>query len=219
MDFYSIQVHLYPSKSKQEATNCKFLQKIIFFYCSAILWQSSIAILRPETEKQRNLSEKIRAAAREIRRYQVYQKGIMMKNLFSLNHVDKTIVASKTTLRKAGIFGSAEYKELMHLLNENSGYAVAEKVIKKSTGKKTYRGLTAALIRDYLSIQPNCEEMNTLFNQAWERGGFSLGRKWFLESYKDFNVESAKQEIQEAKLVDIRTTVECTSSISLAQAG
>lgn len=169
--------------------------------------------------KQRNLSEKIRAAAREIRRYQVYQKGIMMKNLFSLNHVDKTIVASKTTLRKAGIFGSAEYKELMHLLNENSGYAVAEKVIKKSTGKKTYRGLTAALIRDYLSIQPNCDEMNALFNQAWERGGFSLGRKWFLEAYKDFNVESAKQEIQEAKLVDIRTTVECTSSISLAQAG
>ncbi len=173
-------------------------------------------------QKQKNdaiSQEKIRAAARETRRYQVYQKGIMMKNLFSLNHVDKTIVASKTTLRKAGIFGSAEYKELMHLLNENSGYAVAEKVIKKSTGKKTYRGLTAALIRDYLSIQPNCDEMNTLFNQAWERGGFSLGRKWFLESYKDFNVESAKQEIQEAKLVDIRTTVECTSSISLAQAG
>lgn len=191
------------------------------YFSTALLYHGRAVLLYygQKQKKQRNLSEKIRAAAREIRGYQVYQKGIMMKNLFSLNHVDKTIVASKTTLRKAGIFGSAEYKELMHLLNENSGYAVAEKVIKKSTGKKTYRGLTAALIRDYLSIQPNCDEMNALFNQAWERGGFSLGRKWFLESYKDFNVENAKQEIQEAKLVDIRTTVECTSSISLAQAG
>ena len=42
-----------------------------------------------------------------------------MKNLFVVNFSENTIVASKTTLKKAGIPNSAEYKALMKLTKQH----------------------------------------------------------------------------------------------------
>ena len=50
-----------------------------------------------------------------------------MKNLFAIDFANNTIVASKTTLKKASIPNSAEYKALMKLMKQNPTFTVAER--------------------------------------------------------------------------------------------
>ena len=69
-----------------------------------------------------------------------------MKNLFAVNFAENTIIASKTTLKKAGVPNSPEYKELMKLMKKHPTFAVAEKDINTAEGKKTYKGLDKAFI-------------------------------------------------------------------------
>ncbi|OUN79934.1 hypothetical protein B5E56_02720 [Flavonifractor sp. An112] len=68
-----------------------------------------------------------------------------MKNLFTVDFANNTIIASKTTLKKAGVPNSVEYKALMNLMKQNPTFQIAEKEIKKAESKKTYGGLTKAL--------------------------------------------------------------------------
>ena len=60
-----------------------------------------------------------------------------MKNLFAVNFAENTIVASKTTLKKASVPNSPEYKALMKLMKQNPTLTVAEKEIKKAEGNNT----------------------------------------------------------------------------------
>ena len=126
-----------------------------------------------------------------------------MKNLFAINFPEMTITASKTTLKKASVPNSAEYKELMKLMKQNPGFSIVEKEIKQATGKKTYRGLTDALIKKYISIQPNSAELEKQYKKAFEMGKFPLVRKWFLDTFEDFDVEEAKEKIAKITLAEI----------------
>ena len=74
-----------------------------------------------------------------------------MKNLFAVNFAENTIIASKTTLKKASIPNSPEYKALMKLMKQNPTFTVAEKDIKEAIGKKTYKGLDKAFVEKYIS--------------------------------------------------------------------
>ena len=123
-----------------------------------------------------------------------------MKNLFTINFAEKSIVASKTTLKKASIPNSPEYKALMKLMKQNPTFALAEKDIKQKEGKSTYKGLTANFIEKYISIQANAEDLKKQFEQASKMGKFPLVRKWFLETFENFNMEEAKGEITKANL-------------------
>ena len=126
-----------------------------------------------------------------------------MKSLFAINFAENTIVASKTTLKKASIPNSPEYKELMKLMKQNPGFAVTEKYIKEAAGKKTYKGLNDPFIKKYISIQPNAAELNKQYENATKQGKFSLGRKWFLDTFKNFDMDAAKTEIEKAILAEI----------------
>ena len=55
-----------------------------------------------------------------------------MKNLFTVDFANNTIIASKTTLKKAGVPNSVEYKALMNLMKQNPTFQIAEKEIKKA---------------------------------------------------------------------------------------
>ena len=135
-----------------------------------------------------------------------------MTTLYFVNHVDETIVASKTTLKKAGNPNSKECKELMKLKKLYPTYAVVEKDIKKPTNKKTYKDLNADLIKQYISLQENKELLQAQYEKAFELGKFPTVRKWFLDTFKNFDVEEAKKEISEAVLVQIRTTTVSTDN-------
>ena len=75
-----------------------------------------------------------------------------MKNLFAVNFAENTIIASKTTLKKASVPNSPEYKALMKLMKQNPTFTVAEKEIKKAEGKNTYEGLNKAFIEKYMHL-------------------------------------------------------------------
>ena len=123
-----------------------------------------------------------------------------MKNLFTINFAEKSIVASKTTLKKASIPNSPEYKALMKLMKQNPTFAIAEKDIKQKEGKITYKGLTANFIEKYISIQANAEDLKKQFEQASKMGKFPLVRKWILETFENFKREEAEGEITKANL-------------------
>ena len=77
---------------------------------------------------------------------------------------------------------------------------ITEKEIKKAEGKKTYEGLNKAFIEKYISIQSNADDLNKQYAKATEMGKFPLVRKWFLNTFKNFNLEEAKMEIEQDAL-------------------
>ena len=126
-----------------------------------------------------------------------------MKNLFAIDFANNAIVASKTTLKKASIPNSAEYKALMKLMKQNPTFAIVEKDIKKAEGKQTYKGLNATFIEKYISIQANAADLTAQYEQAAKMGKFPLVRKWFLNTFENFNMELAKEEIEKAIFAEI----------------
>lgn len=127
-----------------------------------------------------------------------------MKNLFTVDFANNTIIASKTTLKKAGVPNSAEYKALMNLMKQNPTFQIAEKEIKKAESKKTYGGLTKAFIKEYISIQTSSADLTKQFEKASEMGKFPLVRKWFLNTFENFDMDAAKEEIAMNKITVIR---------------
>ena len=129
-----------------------------------------------------------------------------MKNLFAVNFAENTIIASKTTLKKASVPNSPEYKELMKLMKKHPTLTITEKDVKKAEGKKTYEGLNKAFIEKYISIQDNAGDLNEQYAKASEMGKFPLVRKWFLNTFTNFDMETAKKEIEQAIFAEIAAT-------------
>ena len=127
-----------------------------------------------------------------------------MKNLFTVDFANNTIIASKTTLKKAGVPNSAEYKVLMNLMKQNPTFQIAEKEIKKAESKKTYGGLTKEFIKEYIYIQSSAADLTKQFEKASEMGKFPLVRKWFLNTFENFDMDEAKEEIAMNKITVIR---------------
>lgn len=133
------------------------------------------------------------------------QKGhIMNARFFRFDFTSNTIVGSKTAIKKAGNPDSKEYKELMKLREIQPEFQVVEKEVKKSSGKQSYKGLNRDFVEAYISIQPNADTLNKQYKEAKEMGTFPLVRKWFLTTFKEFDMEEAKREIEEAKLLKIK---------------
>ena len=126
-----------------------------------------------------------------------------MKNLFTVNFAENAIIASKTTLKKASVPNSPEYKELMKLMKKHPTLNITEKEIKKAEGKKTYEGLNKAFIEKYISIQDNAAALSEQYKMAAEMGKFPLVRKWFLNTFKNFDMATAKAEIEQAIFFEI----------------
>lgn len=126
-----------------------------------------------------------------------------MKNLFNVCFSENTIIASKTTLKKASNPKTEEYKMLMKLMKKHPTFTVNEKVINQKEGKKTYKGLNKDFIKRYISIQENADKLKAEYTKAFEMGQFPLARKWFLNKFKDFKMEKAIEEIENVLLEQI----------------
>ena len=72
-----------------------------------------------------------------------------MKNLFAYDFTNRTIVATKATLKKASNPTTDEYKVLIKMIEGQPTFRVVEKTIKNSGNKKTYKGLTLKMMMDY----------------------------------------------------------------------
>ena len=135
-----------------------------------------------------------------------------MTNLFAINFVENTIVASKTTLKKASNPNSKECKELMKLKKQYPTFDVVEKYIKPAHGKNTHVGVTKDFIKDYISIKDNFETLMKEYDEAYNVGKFPMARKWFHKTFPNFNMDLAKKEIEDAKLAKISNASSTTST-------
>lgn len=132
------------------------------------------------------------------------KKGFSMnkRSLFSVDIPGKTIYASAATLSRATNPNSKEYIELCLLLADHPGFKVKE----KASNKTTYDGLTFKFMRDYISIQTDCDELMDEFEAVKLSSGekYPIVKKWFLDTFKNedgkFNMNKAKREITNGKI-------------------
>lgn len=124
------------------------------------------------------------------------------RSLFSVDIPGKTIYASAATLSRAKNPNSKEYIELCLLLADHPGFKVKEKV----SNKTTYDGLNFKFMRDYISIQDDCDELMDEFEAVKLSCGekYPVVKKWFLDTFKNedgkFNMNKAKREITNGKI-------------------
>ena len=77
------------------------------------------------------------------------KKGNNMRNMFTYDFTNRTIVATKATLKKASNPTTDEYTALIKMIEGQPTFRVVEKTIKNSGNKKTYKGLTLKMMMDY----------------------------------------------------------------------
>ena len=130
------------------------------------------------------------------------KKSIAPRSLFSVDVVAKTITASAATMSRTKNPNSNEYVELSLLLADHPDFEVKE----KATNKTTYDGLNFKFMRDYISIQTDCDELMDEFEAVKLSCGekYPIVKKWFLDTFKDedgkFNMNKAKREITGGKI-------------------
>ena len=122
------------------------------------------------------------------------------RSLFVYDHINKTIVASKSSLKKAGRPNTPESDLLASMMKQHPDYAVVEKEVKTNSSKNAYDGLTMELMKAYIEIQNDAEEMIQVYNRVVKMATeqhkkYPLTKSWFVGVYKDFNVEDAQKKI------------------------
>ena len=100
----------------------------------------------------------------------------------------------------------------MKLMKQNPTFTVAEKEIKKAEGKNTYKGLDKAFVEKYISIQDNADDLNKQYAKAAEMGKFPLVRKWFLNTFKNFDMDAAKEAVEQAIFAEIAASTSAAES-------
>ena len=120
---------------------------------------------------------------------------------FTCNHIDKTIDGTEYHFNKASIPGTAQYKQLMERMEAHPTYTLNPISTKKTSSKRTYAGLNSKLIKEYISIQKNREELEAEYKALIDKEvGFPTIKSWFLDKYPKFNVNKAENEIRAYKL-------------------
>lgn len=122
-----------------------------------------------------------------------------------------TLIVPEAFYKKAQVYGSPEFHTMKKMVAENKGCNISVQY----SGKKTYKGLTLPLIREYIEIKDEREvlraEMAAVKAKALEgkegitekmadKIAFPLIKKWFLMKFKDFSVSRAQKEISEYKV-------------------
>lgn len=135
----------------------------------------------------------------------------MKKSIAKFDCLTNTLTISESFYKKSQVYGSEECVQLKAMMAENAGCKIA---IEYST-KKTYKGLTLALIREYIKIQENVKVLETemaevrvkalegkegITEKMADKIAFPLIKKWFLMKFKDFSVSRAQKEISEYKV-------------------
>ena len=144
-----------------------------------------------------------------------------MKNLFTYDFINRTIVASKATLKKASNPSTAEYKALMEMIAGQPTFRVAEKVIEINRSKKTYSGLTYELMESFIDTQENAEQTKKVYEAVKKyaktagRSVYPITKKWFLNKFKDFEMNDALKTIAD----NLVKTAEKSVSVSEEVAG
>ena len=124
-------------------------------------------------------------------------KKLTRKNV-QIDHINNKIFVSKAFYRKASNYGTAEYRELHTAMKENPAFVVEL----KETEKNTYAGLKISLIKDYIAMQKNADELLKEFTNIRDLGEacnakYPMIKKWFCETFKGVTAEEVKKAVND----------------------
>ena len=137
---------------------------------------------------------------------------ISTPKFFRFNLFNDTIEGSEFNFKKAGDPTSAQYAELMQFKAIQPSFKFAPIASTKKVEKKqTYKGLDMGLMADYIRISAT-EQVKAEFNHMVEKKvAYPTIKSWFLEEFKNFNVNQAKTQIAKydltARKAAVRTAV------------
>lgn len=162
--------------------------------------------MRDETRQKPHLNNKRVWLPNNSHRSKRNKKGNIMKNLFAYDFTNNTIVASKTTLKKAGNPTTPEYKALMKMIAGQPTFRVVEKVIKDNGRKNTHNGLTLEVMKTHIEKQENKDILMAEFEEAIKMGKskYPLAKKWFLNQFPNFKISEGKKAVGDAKIAKVK---------------
>ena len=135
----------------------------------------------------------------------------MKKNAsYEINFIEGKIILTKKFYKSASILNTPEYKELMALRNDNPGFTIELREIKKKEGKQSYRNLTYANMRNYIITlegeeSENLKEFDKVLKLSKvQTGPYAYVKTWFLNKYPKYNeqLEEKTETKPNLKLVE-----------------
>ena len=128
--------------------------------------------------------------------------------LYEIDFINSKIILTKKFYKAASILNSSEYNIMIQLRTQNPGFEIVLKEIKKKEGKKSYRNLTYANMREYI-ITREGEKSETVaeFDRVMalskiQAGPYAYVKTWFLKKYgEEFNAEEEVSEAPNLQLV------------------
>ena len=143
-----------------------------------------------------------------------------MKNTLTLNHEKRTIIMDRTFAKYAENTMSDEYAHLQRVRKDYPNYTVIQRQIKRNPNKKTYNGLTFAVMKAYIESQSNSEKQLKVFEAvkriAEMKGSkYPLTKKWFLNTYPDFKENAVKENETNALVSDNEIEAQAIAELAL----
>ena len=130
------------------------------------------------------------------------------KNLFTFNHIDKTIVGTEHHFNQAGIPDSTAYKALMAAMAMQPTYSLAPiPSTKKATKKQTYTGLNMELMAFHITQKGNEEAKAEFAHMVEQKVAYPTIKSWFLELYPNIEVAKTQRAMAQKDLADRKATV------------
>lgn len=110
----------------------------------------------------------------------------------TVDYKKNTIEITKTFEKKASVYGSNEYHELVNVRREYSNYRL---IVKTSKSNNTFKGMDYEFMLDYISKHENSEQRKSEFNKLRDNN-LSYGeiKQWFVSTYTVF--ENCKTRAQ-----------------------
>ena len=133
----------------------------------------------------------------------------MTKNTqYEIDFINSKIILTKKFAKAASILNTPEYTALIQIRRENPDFTIELREIKKKEGKKSYRNLTYANMREYI-ITREGEKSETVaeFDRVMalskiQAGPYAYVKTWFLKKYgEEFNAEEEASEAPKLQLV------------------
>jgi len=127
---------------------------------------------------------------------------------YEVDFVNEQIMVSKAFLKAASTLGTPEYMEMQTLRKENPGFSFVQREIAKKDGKKSYRNLTYANMKEYIVAREGAKsETIAEFDRVIalskvQAGPYAYVKTWFLKKYgKEFKAQEEASKTPELKLV------------------
>ena len=125
---------------------------------------------------------------------------------YEVDFINNKIILTKKFYKAASILNSSEYNIMIQLRTQNPGFEIVLKEIKKKEGKKSYRNLTYANMREYIITREKSETVaefdRVMALSKIQAGPYAYVKTWFLKKYgEEFNAEEEVSEAPNLQLV------------------